>query len=179
MVKSLLDLFRRGTSGRLVSLKPGPLTPGERSGSAIPHKLRRKRQDPPTDIDRRAILADQIGVLPDILAPLRPRFSASHQFTIAEAQAYARELGVNIFHLIDAGANIAGLSRRELAEFVAEVTESRNAFITDDLLEKDHSGENEISTEGRKRPQSKNNIDHNSFFDDVFDIPKGTESPFF
>jgi hypothetical protein len=121
MARRILDLFRRGSGGRIADLKPGPLTPGQRK--AIPGKFRRPRKDKPTDADLRATMAAQIGVLPAILEPLRPRNSATYEFSLAAAKAYASEIGVNVFHLIDAGVKIEGLSRYELAEFVAENAE--------------------------------------------------------
>lgn len=149
MAKGIIDLFRRGFGGRIADLKPGPLTPGQRS--PVPDRLRRKKKEERTDTDLRAIMAAQVGALPAILEPLRPRNSASFEFSVIAAKAYAKELGVTIFHLIEAGANVEGISRRELAEFVAETSEinkiNENDQIYQIINKKDNNKKITISRE--------------------------------
>lgn len=175
MAKGILDLFRRGSGGRIAEIRPGPLTPGQRS--ALPGKLRRQPKKDLTDTDLRAALAAQIGALPAILEPLRPRNSATVEFSVATAKAYAREIGVNVFHLIDAGAKVEGLSRKELAEFVAEIVEFNKLNEAENQASENKNTSS--SKGGDNIHRNKNEDDVDKLFDDLVALKNDGGSAFF
>lgn len=124
--KSFLDRFRIGSGRALIGLPDGPLAFAKRKTETAGVKKTRRRSKP-DDLERRLILADQIGQLPELLVGYLPRLSTHHSFTLAEASVLATELGVTIFHLLAAGALIDGLSKDDLEEYVrSEVSSLKN-----------------------------------------------------
>lgn len=118
--KSFFDRFRAGSGRALIGLPDGPLAFASRKKeTANAKKIRRKPK--PDDLERRLIMADQIGQLPELLIGYLPRLSTHHSFTLAEASSLATELGVTVFHLLDAGATIDDLSKDDLDEFRRDV----------------------------------------------------------
>ncbi|PTM39528.1 hypothetical protein [Bosea sp. 124] len=134
--KSFLDRFRIGSGRALIGLPDGPLAFAKRKTETAGVKKTRRRSKP-DDLERRLILADQIGQLPELLVGYLPRLSTHHSFTLAEANDLAMEQGVTVFRLLADGANIIGLSKDDLDEYVSaefsslkteEVVSEQNTF---------------------------------------------------